>query len=176
MSIILIVLSFLAIGHFIYEAIIAPSLRLSVRFDLFALRDELRALKIEQGDALSNKHFEYLQDSINAIVLMLPRFDAGMLNSMNKELENNKELEAKVEARVKVLDDCVTPSVSKIREKSLRLAYAAFAINTGMLFLFLLPLIMLINLKKRLRSLVSLSKPDLEKIARSIGPPEIFAT
>ncbi|MGH8330614.1 MAG: hypothetical protein ACRER3_22985, partial [Pseudomonas fluorescens] len=56
---------FLAFVHFVFESILAPSFRLKLRFEIFALRDELRLLKIECESSLHDKHFEYLQSSLN---------------------------------------------------------------------------------------------------------------
>ena len=61
----ILVLLALAVFHFVYESILAPSLRLSLRFRLFALRDEARQLKIECVDSLNDAHCVFLQASIN---------------------------------------------------------------------------------------------------------------
>jgi hypothetical protein len=47
---------FLALAHFIYESILAPSWRLSLRFRLFSLRDEVRALEADCRDGLDDEH------------------------------------------------------------------------------------------------------------------------
>jgi len=59
MEIAIIVLAGLAVYHFVYEGILAPSFRLKLRFELFELRDELRKLKIS--------HAEDLRDEIDLI-------------------------------------------------------------------------------------------------------------
>jgi hypothetical protein len=50
----IVILISLAALHFVYESILAPSLRLSLRFTLFALRDEVRQLKIDCASSLSD--------------------------------------------------------------------------------------------------------------------------
>jgi hypothetical protein len=75
MTILLSVMMLLTLAHFIYESIVAPSLRLKIRYDLFALRDELRFLKIKRGSSLDDKHYVYLQDSINTMISHLARYD-----------------------------------------------------------------------------------------------------
>jgi hypothetical protein len=175
MSLLIIGIVIAAIFHFVYEAIIAPSLRLKIRFELFALRDKLRELKINHGDTLDNKHFKHLQDSINSIILMLPRFDVGMLTTMERELDRNNDLKLKLNERIKILDDCNIPEAMEIRTKSLNLAHQAFFVNIGGFVLLILPLVFWNVMKKRIKTVVSLSKPDLEKIDPTINSSEIFA-
>jgi hypothetical protein len=64
----IIVLLALAVFHFVHESILAPSFRLSLRFRLFVLRDEVRQLKIECAESLNDEHFVFLQDSINGLI------------------------------------------------------------------------------------------------------------
>jgi hypothetical protein len=173
-------IALLAIIHFVYEAILAPSFRLKLRCDLFLLRDELRSLKVDHAEMLDDKHFTYLQDSINSIILMIPRFEIGTVAMINRELEKDKSLEEKVQKRVKLLDDCAIPEVAVIRKKSLHLAFKALLINGGMCFLYILPMAILSVLYKAvansIRAVISVPKPDLDKIAPYINSSKILAT
>jgi hypothetical protein len=45
----------LTVFHFVYESILAPSFRLSLRFRLFVLGDEVRKLKIECAESLNDE-------------------------------------------------------------------------------------------------------------------------
>ena len=64
--------------HFIYESIILPSIRLSLRFKLFALRDQLRRM-VMQGTA-SDEVFRIQQSSINNAINMLSWADQAMIS------------------------------------------------------------------------------------------------
>lgn len=180
MSFILIAMVLLAICHFIYEGIIAPSLRLKLRFKLFALRDELRSLKVDHKHQLREKHFEYLQDSINSSIAMLPRFDIWTMITIIRKLESDKELGAKAQERRKILDDCNIPDITRIREKSVGAAMEALLVNSGMWLFLLVPVIVIFVLYKtvtnKIKSIVVLPKPDLEKIAPNLHSTEAFAT
>jgi len=155
--------------HFIYEGILAPSFRLKLRFELFSLRDELRQLKIDCAQSLSDKHFDYLQDSLNGLIAVLHRYDAGTLAAVEHELRTNPELRADIEARVRILDDCNIPRARTIRNRSLWIAGKALATNNGAWFCYLLPLALPLffvsRLKKLIRASLSLSEPDLNKVA-----------
>jgi hypothetical protein len=85
----IVILLALAVFHFAYEAILAPSLRLSLRFRLFVLRDEVRRLKIECLESLNDNHFVFLQGSINGLISMLHRVDMALL--VGVEFESRKD-------------------------------------------------------------------------------------
>ncbi len=73
MNIIFYILLALAIIHFIYEGIIAPSMRLHYRYRLFTLRDELRFLKATHKDELPDEVFILLQNILNNSITLLHR-------------------------------------------------------------------------------------------------------
>src|SRR5947208_1510809 len=96
-----IVFALLALGHFVYEGIVAPTWLLHERFKLFALRDELRRLKIARRDGLAAKHFDYLQGAINGLIHNAERIDATMLVALQRRAKRDPQFLAKVEARAK---------------------------------------------------------------------------
>lgn len=165
--------------HFVYESIIAPSWRLSIRFRLFALRDELRTLKIEHGDRLDNKHFHYLQDSINSIIQALPRLEVTTIAHVKQAIENDAELKKRLIARQKILDDCAYPEMSNIRKKSIALSIEALGANSAGWWIYFIPLMtaggIYKSIERRVRALISLSDPDLDKIAPEIRHDGAFA-
>lgn len=168
MSYLVLGLFFLAIAHFIYESILAPSFRMDQRFQLFALRDELCLLKIDRGQEVDDKHFHYLQDSINALLAFLPRFDAATLAAIERQLKHDPGLKKKVEARSRVLDDCRMPELISIRKRTLVAAAKTFLVNTGGWGIYLLPIagvmVCLSSLKNRIKPAISLSTPDFQKV------------
>jgi hypothetical protein len=179
MTYILLTVTFLAITHFIYEAILAPSMRLKARFDLFRLRDELRSLKINHGEILDNKHFTYLHDSINTAINMIPRFELMTISIMITELKKDRELGRKLNERLRVMDDCTIPDVIMIRKKITDIALRAYFINSGMWFYYLLPIALTLGLykalKEKIKSIISLPTSVLEKIAPKYISPEMLS-
>jgi hypothetical protein len=107
-----------------------PSFRLQLRFELFRMRDELRNLKMRRND-LDDKHFLYLQDSINTLIANLVRFDAATLTRIDLELQRDSELRARTEARCKVMDDCAVAEARRIRRKCNIVGVKALAVNSG---------------------------------------------
>src|SRR5262245_60473492 len=99
----------LALFHFIYESILAPSLRLSLRHNLFGLRDELRRLKVQYGDAFDDTHFLYLQGSINTMIAMIPRYDLATLYYAQRAYKRDAEFRNHVDERADMLGNCTIP-------------------------------------------------------------------
>lgn len=109
MTVLLEIMFFLALVHFIYESILAPSWRLRLRFRLFALRDELRALKGECRGLLDDEHFAYLQDSINTMIAMLHRYDVAAVAAAELRYRRDPEFRRCVEIRTAILDHHSAP-------------------------------------------------------------------
>jgi hypothetical protein len=167
MSSVIIGLFLVAMVYFVYESIIAPSLRLNLRFELFRLRDELRKLK-GCCPELSDKHFESLQDSINGLVSVLYRLDLATLIAFENTRRRDTQFKNHIEERVRALDDCHCDEAQAIRARSREIAAKAIAVNNGAWFGFILPAIFAAafysKAKWRIGSLLSLSERDLRKV------------
>ncbi len=57
-----------ALWHFVYENILSPTIRDEARFQLFALRDELRHMRHENPEELSLSLFQHLELLINTAI------------------------------------------------------------------------------------------------------------
>ena len=123
MIILLEIMFFMALAHFIYESILAPSWRLSLRFKLFALRDEVRALKAECRNLLNDEHYACLQDSINTMITMLYRYDVAAIAAAEFRYRSDPEFRRRVEARSTILDACDVPQAQSIRRRSVDLMH-----------------------------------------------------
>jgi hypothetical protein len=180
MYICLIILIAAAILHFVYESIIAPSLRLELRFELFRLRDEVRFLKIEslnnddEGPQFVEQHFYELQDSINSLICLLFRFDLTTLCAISEEIERDAELKQRVEARSRMLDNCVLPAVLEIRRKQFWIATKALAVNSGpMLVWLVLPALLFVGyqtVRRKIKDSLTIPETDLKRFLRDEGP------
>lgn len=133
-----------ALCHFVYESIMAPSLRLELRFELFKLRDEVRLLKIDNllvnagGPEFVDKHYGYLQDSINSLLCILHRYDLAAIWTITDQISRDEALRQRVEARARLLEDCELPAVLSVRKRQLDIAAKALAVNSGPMLLLLL--------------------------------------
>jgi hypothetical protein len=168
----ILILIALAALHFVYESILAPSFRLSLRFKLFILRDEVRQLKIDCASSLGDKHFNYLQDSINNLISNLNRFDMATFIGVEFESKRDRSFLKSAEERSRMLDDCNIPRARQIRSQSLKIASAAIFINSGALFLLIFaPVIVAFlgyaEVKKRIKIFAFISDQDLKRIPPS---------
>jgi hypothetical protein len=165
----------LTVFHFMYESTLAPSFRLQLRFELFRLRDELRNLKMERKN-LDDKHFHYLQGSINTLIANLARFDAATIARIDAELQRDPELRKRSEARCKVMDDCDVAEARLIRRKCNLIGMKALAVNSGGWSIYILPgvfvLVGLSELKRRIKAVLSISESDFAKAA----PPDLVTS
>jgi hypothetical protein len=80
---------------------------------------------------LDDKHFDYLQDSLNSLISMLYRFDLATVATIDRELQRDLRLRKVVKDRTRTLDDCHIPEVHEVRQRSLRIAVKAFFVNSG---------------------------------------------
>jgi hypothetical protein len=180
----------LAILHFVWEAILAPSFRLELRFKLFALRDEVRWLKIEHRDALDDKHFRYLHDSINIALHFLNRIDFVTIAASEREYARNPEFKKRVEARQILLDDCSIAEARSLRYRSCLIVGQAFLVNVGGWLIYLAPILVLMAIgticvsatgkvrslfARRIKLWLAVPEPDLERLAHSAAPSIEFA-
>jgi hypothetical protein len=124
----------------VYESILAPSERLKLRFELFELRDRLRALKVEHSEYLEDRHFHYLQDSLNSLICLLGRFDLATLSRIEVEIQRDPALRRRSEIRAAILDDCQFDELRAIRKTSVRIAAKALLINSGGWFVSIVPI------------------------------------
>lgn len=172
MTITIIVLLALAVFHFVYESILAPSFRLSLRFRLFVLRDEVRQLKIECAQSLNGEHLVLLQDSINGLISMLHRFDMASLLGVEFESRKDPEFLKQAEERSRMLDDCKIPRVREIRKQALKIVTEALCVNSGAwVVLFFAPWIVAVigfsEAKRRIRVFASLTGQDFKRLSAS---------
>jgi hypothetical protein len=155
--------------HFVYESILAPSLRLSLRFQLLVLRDEVRKLKIECGPSLDDKHFLFLQDWVNFLISALNRLDLVSLARAEVESKREPEILKRAQERSKMLDDCNIPRARAIRKQAASIASRALLVNNGAWIIFIAPILICTvgygNLNLKIKLLTTMSGKDFQKIA-----------
>jgi hypothetical protein len=170
--VILFVFAFLALTHFVYEGIIAPSLRAALRLKLFALRDRLRLLKMQQGEHLSDEVFLDLQSSINFAVARLKQIDLRLLKHLNDVLESDEKLRKRVERRIAMFEACPIEELHQIRRGYFDALDNVVLMNSAGWFPYFVPVFIGFLLKDSIQAVVkkvfSLPDNEIEKIA----PPD----
>ena len=96
----IIILAVLAFSHFVYEALVAPTIRTRLRFELFRLRDELRWVRLTKRDQLDENVFRDLENGLNTAIRNIDRIDMPLLLTLEKAFETDEEFRHIVEARI----------------------------------------------------------------------------
>lgn len=176
MTILLYALIVFAAFHFIYEGIIAPSLRFNLRFKLFGLRDDLRRLKVGKGGELSDEVFNVMQGVINNTITLLHRTNLDLIVRAEIDLEEDAALRKRVQKRRELLDACPLEEVQRIRKEAGTAMYRAVLINSGGWFVYIVPVFVLIGCASRVQSFVkaSLTMPEYE--VDRLTPPDELVT
>jgi hypothetical protein len=171
MSYVLFGLVVLALLHFVYESILAPSFRMKLHFELDALREELRRSKENRGQELTPGDYANLDEAAVCLDSMLHRFDLGTLSAVRQALTRDPELRREVAQRRKALDGCSRAEVIEIRERLVDIASRALLVNHGAWCIYIVPAVLgclcFESARAQIRSVVSVPKADLFRIAPS---------
>ena len=128
-----------ALLHFIWEGILAPSLRQSIRIDLFCLRDKLRRLKINNPE-LSGEAFSTVQDGLNSAIQHLNGIDVPFLVYCDSLVRRDQKLKECVEKRKHIVISANSPELLAIASQIRAKVENAARINSGGLYLYLIPI------------------------------------
>jgi hypothetical protein len=144
----------LALIHFIYEGIVAPSLRLNLRYHLFALRDDLRKLKYDDGEQLTDEVFLLLQGVINNAILLLHRVNLEVVVKTEIRVEKDKELAGRIAERIALVENCDIEAIRHIQEKACRILTVALLVNNGAWIIYIIPIFVIVFGAKRITNFV----------------------
>lgn len=141
MEILIFVVAALAVLHFVYEGIVAPSLRMQARNELFELRDELRTLHIDGADGCDGEAFEMVHSSLNAYIDRLHAVDARFVYRMQHSLRK-PELRRQLDAQVEVLRNARSQPLQNIGRRAGRVIERAIAVNSGGWAFLIVPVVL----------------------------------
>jgi len=154
-----------AILNFIYNSIIAPSIRVSLTLRLARLRHETILLQAEYNDSAAHRDCLALQESIEFMIHRLRRISLSSWIYVELESRRNPGFLTGAQERARMMEESTVPRVRLIRQKSLDIALKAFAVNTtAWAPLLVVPSIMAAA-RTRLRILTSLSIGELHQTA-----------
>lgn len=134
----ILVLASLCLMHFIYEAIILPSLRLRLRFRLFALRDLARRLHISHS--IDDHVFGLLDNGINGVLDRLHRINLEMFLVTTRAISEDPSLIKRAEKNQRAIRLCKNPAAQQIADECQQIVMCAFRANSGALIVHLMPL------------------------------------
>lgn len=165
----IIVLIVLGIWHFVYEAIIAPALRFHLRNELFIQRDRLRKIFIlKQVSEHDLAAFDNVHSGINLFLDKLDKLNLDVKLQATKVIDNNPEIERKMEARLKVMAECKNEDILQIFENTRNIVERAFFVNMGGGIPYLVPvalvLVSIASFKKLASELLVANSYEVQKL------------
>ncbi len=126
----IIAVTVLAVVHFVYEAILLPSFRQDIRYRLFALRDQLRALMADESAGLDPEVFRYMQSSLNVKLAFLHRVDIRIIYYANRLYKKDEAFASRIRKRQSEIDNYQHEEFQAINKQSLNLFAVAFVLNS----------------------------------------------
>lgn len=141
MEIMLIVLSLLALFHFIYEGILLPSFRMGLRNNLFSLRDEIRYVLIEKHHKSDADAFMFLEHSANNFISRLDLLDIASLRAAHQRLKADRKLSERINYEVNLLENHNNEKVRNYYHKLNRILLFSLVTNSGGWAIYFVPAI-----------------------------------
>jgi hypothetical protein len=162
MATLIIIIGFLVMLHFLYEAIFGPTLRLQIRHELFAVRDSLHSIKLENLSADDKKIVAIMDGAINHALDRMPQMTIYNSYKMKQEYQNNARFKEFVNDIQQSLEKTNNKGIKNIDSKLDELTIKIFIVNMGGALIYLIPMYLLI-----IKPLYYIVKP-LKNIATNI--------
>jgi hypothetical protein len=168
-SYILIAIGFIGLWHFVYEAILLPSMRQNLRFQVFALRDRLRTLKAEHPKQCEDAPFHMLDQSLSWQMNNLHKVTLLFLLETAKRKEHDKDFAEHVKKRIALAESCKLPEFVELLKLRQKLYEDTLALNSGGMFVYLVPVVIAAITWQKIRRYAKvwtgMSDHELERMA-----------
>lgn len=156
MAYLLVIIFILSIYHIYYECIIALSERQNLRYELFKLRDNLRMIKINEGDKYKDDVFYTLDLMLSKAISDIRIFNVfNFLQFLILEKKDYKLHSSHTQVLEK-LNQCNIKEVKEIERELNEKIFKAIAINNGGLlpyiiapFIIIQFLILIVGMKEK---------------------------
>lgn len=140
MNTLIVVIFWLAVWHFLCEAILAPSAKMILRNRLFAMRDQVRHIHIERGDDRMAPDVELLHDGINRFLPRLKQVTPLLLHEIDSAYRKDPGVHEIVDARRQVIESAADPRIKDIVGRINDVLSKAMIANTAGWMIYLLPI------------------------------------
>lgn len=130
----------LAIWHYVYDGIIAPSIRQHLRNQLFALRDELREIRESDLSKDDQAAFWFVHNGINNFLNRLPGLTIDRSRKIQSAVERDKERERIFAEHLGKVLNAENPVIRSVFERTNQVLRRAMMTNSGGWFVYLVPI------------------------------------
>lgn len=145
MDIFIIFIILLSVIHFIYEAIIAPTLRLNIRHQLFVLRD--RSHEIIVADKLINedeKAIKLINRYINTAIDRMQYLNLYTIYKIDKKVKGDNKMKEKVKKTKISIENAKDQEIKNIDKELNKLTGKILLVNLGAWLIYLIPVLLII--------------------------------
>ncbi len=156
-----------SIASFIYGGILAPSLRVHLRYRLFELRDQLRMLVHAKDGTVSYDQFMLLHSNMNFAVSAVRFLDVGTLLQAELVLKRDEGLRKRTDKRSAELDKCKSAEFVRIRKEANRVLGYALIVNSGLWLVWLVPVLLVIVLSNKAARLACVPGKEMGRVTPS---------
>jgi hypothetical protein len=156
-----------ALLHFVWQGIVAPSMRLELRFRIFALRDKLRRLKLAD-QPLNDEAFTTAEDALIAALRVLYEIDIPLLVHCDSLVAADQKFKEQVQKRMEIIKCSNSSELEDIMNDLRKQVERAAVINSGGWILYVLPPVFMFLFFKRLFSpifsVIYMNRAQINKI------------
>ena len=165
------ILIILAVWHFVYEAILLPSIRWNLRNELFALRDRLRNVVIE-NQKYDKTVFDLVHNGLNNYINRLHWVDLRFEFKFRKILKNNPAIRKEVEQNLQKIEESKNQEIKAVFYQTKSILWRAFAANIGGFLFYLIPLVFIVFSIEKLLNIILKTILAPTKLVREFAPVE----
>jgi hypothetical protein len=173
----IVILFFAAVWHFVYQAILLPTIHASLRNRLFALRDELRSYHFENSSKRFARSYSVAQDGINNAINSMEVLGLDLQLRMAHRHATDEAFRARVDERRRILRESESPEIKEIVARANDALRQIFVLNSGGWMVYVVPVavgvVFFRKIKATTKDLFALGSVDADCL---IGHPRQFAT
>ena len=137
MELVFVIAVVLCLWLFIYEGILLPSIRIKLKYKLYALRDQLRILKVKHKDKISPQTFHSLDNYLSTSIVHIPILTYRILREVKKDLEKDPELKKQIDRKVELIKNSEVSQMRDIYDKMIKYSVYGLLANGGGWFIYL---------------------------------------
>jgi len=173
MTVLFIICGVLAVWHLVYENLIATTVRMNLRFKLYALRDELRTLATGHSDDASRQAVSDMESILNNAIRLLHLATPMAIRAAAMEVEKDPQLARKIEQRHEAINKVA--GLRSIFDQAIELTTDGCMVNVGGWALYLVPIFITLytfdTIKEKMDSVLTVRTYELETIAPDMACP-----
>lgn len=158
----------LAIGHFIYEAIIAPNLRVGIRNELFEIKEELDSIVLDELCENDKAIYYMLHSSLSGLIIRLPKLNFSLMAEAQRKFKTDIKFQERVLKKQELINSSDNELLKRLYFSSNKVFADAFIINIGAWFMLVIPLLFVMTTmtwtQKIVSGIVTLSTKQMQRL------------